>query len=260
MNRRGLLQFDDFGFALPVTNPSYGKPPYHMRAYESLSVSFESDYDSAAPFLPSPLEFANDAPIVNISVRRIPFSTFGASLEASISYDVLYNGELWKYYPCYFVGSDGAENETGMLMGREYYGNAKKTAKIEMYYEHNVFVGKVSRPAGVPLFTLTMSPEYNLDPPRERKANQVNLRYIPGIGEGARPDICQLVGQICTVRPVIDSDGIADVWGGSGSVTFGVHSHADPWYRHKVGCIVSAAYGRWHNYVPHGFVLHDYLK
>lgn len=260
MEKAGLLTFENFGNALPVTNPSYGKPPYHMRAYENLSISYETDYECAAPFLPEPLEFADEKPIVNIAVRRIPFSTFGAALEASISFNVRYKGEDWKYYPCYYVGSDGTENETGMLMGREYYGNAKKVAKIELSFENNTFVGKVSRPGSVPLFTLTMSPREHLPTVHESKTNQINLRYIPGIEENAPPDICQLIGQICTAHPVLDCDGLTDTWSGIGSVTFHTQSSDEPWQQIKANRIVSASYGRWHNYVPHGFVLYNYLQ
>lgn len=260
MNKTGLLRFENFGNALPVTNPSYGKPPYYMRGYENLSITFETDYECAASFLPAPLEFVEDKPLVNISVRRIPFTTFGSALEASISFNVNFRGEQWKYYPCYYVGSDGTDNETGMLMGREYYGNAKKLAKIELVNENNCFVGTVSRPGRVPLFTVTISPRFHVDLPLESRTNQMNLRYIPGLGESDGPDICQLVGQRCVAHPVVGCDGLTDSWGGTGSVTFYTQSDDEPWYKLKVNHIVSANFGRWHNYVPSGFVLHDYLK
>ena len=261
MGKHGMLDFGKSGFAMPITNSAYPKPPYHGYV-ENLHVRYETDYEAAAPLLPAELEFADEVPVVNIGVTVFHFTTYGRYLEGYLSYDVLYKGERWNYYPYWLCGPyhDGTMGETGMLMGREYFGTAKKLAKIELVNDNNVIVGKISRPGIMPLVTIAMSPEYHVDAPEEGCDMTIDLRYIPGVEEGAGPDVCQLVASPVPSWPRKLSDGLVDVWGGAGSVTFHSTSAQDPWHLNKVNKILSATYGNYSKLVKPGYVLHDYLK
>lgn len=261
MGKPGLLTFENAGFAMPITNSPYPKPPYHSYI-ENLHITYETDYDAVAHMLPAELEFADENPIVNIGVSAFNFSTFGRYMEGYLSYNVLFNGEPWNYYPYWLCGpyKDGTIGECGMLMGREYFGTAKKMAKIELVNENNVIVGKISRPGLMPLVTIAMSPAYHVDAPEKSCDMTIDLRYIPGVDVNAGPDVCQLVASEVPSWPNKLADGRVDVWGGEGSVTFHSTSAQDPWHVNKVNKVLSATYGNYAKEVAPGYVLHDYLK
>lgn len=261
MGKQGMLDFGAAGFAMPITNSAYPKPPYHSYI-ENLHISYETDYDAVAPFLPAELEFADEVPVANIGVSRFKFSTFGCYMEAYISYDVLFEGKKWNYYPYWLCGpaANGTIGETGMLMGREYFGTAKKMAKIEMVNENNIICATIARPGNMPLATIAMSPTEHLDAPEESCDMTIDLRYIPGVDPDAGPDVCQLVASEVPSWANKLSDGLVDVWTGAASVTFHCESAQDPWYKNKVNKIISASYGNYSKEVKPGYVLYDYLK
>ena len=68
MSKRGKLKYQDFGFTMPINDPTVDKPPYHYRNIECMSITYETEYESAALMVPEELEFADDPPIVNVMV------------------------------------------------------------------------------------------------------------------------------------------------------------------------------------------------
>lgn len=261
-----IMKFDNGGFAMPITGVSagedaaYGKPPYHIYV-ENINIDFETDYDAVAPFLPAPLEFADENPVACVGVNNMFFTNFGTTMECYLGYRCLFEGEVWNYFPYWLIGArEGRTDVTAMQMGRELHGNGKKIADITLTNEQNIVVGKVSRPSNMPLFTATVSPQRNVELPHEYEERTIDLRYIPGLSNDYAPEVCQLVGIRNMAYPYVHADGLCDVWTGPASLEFHSKSPNDPWHVNKVNKILNATYGRYCRNIPPAFVMHDYLK
>lgn len=170
-------------------------------------------------------------------------------------YNVTFEGKDYYYLPYLFVTS-----EVPMLAGREIWGYNKKLAEMKFIHVRNQISCTVDRPEGTRIATATVSPQVNL--PKEAWSNKdiISLKLIPSAEEGKEPDVCQLIGCTFTLSPVVGTDGIAELWDGIGSITWGSESNDDPWHKNEVTKVLGGTYGRFNIHLPYGYVLHDYLK
>lgn len=251
---KGKLKYEDFGMIIPVTDAAASKPPIYYRNAEVISITYKTNYETAAKMLPEELEFAGDYPTATILISNYPFSTLGPYKEAILVLNVKYKGKEYGYMPNLFV-----TNEPPMLAGREIWGYAKKLAEIEFIKEHDQICAIIERPKGNRILTAEISPRENVKAEQWKNVDAISLKKIPS-ATGEYDDVCQLIGCEYTLNPIVATDGITELWKGESSIKFENNNLLDPWYNVPVLEIEEAYYGHFNNYLPYGYILYDYLK
>lgn len=255
MGLKGKLGVKDyFGEVIPLTDPACCKPVYLYRNISMMAVTYETDYESVAEFLPKELEFATDPPQVTVMMSDLSFSNLGEYGEAFLIFAAKYKGKDINYASNLFV-----TQEEPLIAGREIYGFPKKLAKIEFTHQRNQFMGWVERPVGKRLFDLTVTPQVNLTQADWVHKDSVVIKQIPR-SDGQALEVCKLVGVDYHLTPIVGTDGIAEFWSGVGSLTFYAQSNDDPWHKAKVNKVVSAVCGKFNIHLPYGYDMLDYLK
>jgi acetoacetate decarboxylase len=257
MGKKGLLQFEEFGESMPVTDPYIPVPPVYPRQVEQFIVNFEADYDSVARKIPEPLEFAGDVPTGAVVCNKIGFVTDAAPfLEAQLAFNVTYNKKPYLYISNLFVSSAEA-----LVAGREVYGYAKKLAHCDYYSDLDQQVMIVDRPRGIRIFSASVRIHRPATPPGpEASKDTLNLKLIPSPVAGEGPQVCQLVAVPIKGDILVGPDGLAEYWECSGSISWGSSSRLDPWHETKITKITGATFCRSNSILKHGYIVHDYLK
>ena len=258
MVKKGKLKFDDFGYTMPVNDPTVDRPPYYYRNIESMCITYETDYEEVAKIVPAELEFADERPIVQVMVSKFGFSTLGPYNEVDICINVKYQGKKYAYISNLFV-----TQEVPLIAGREIWGYGKKLAPvIELRKEKEEIIGIMERPQGNRLMTAVMRPEKNMEAKvwNDASIDLISLKLIPSAEEGKKPDVCQLVGCGYRLFPKVDTDEITELWSGSGSLMWNNPTEMDKLYKAPVKKIIGCTYGWFNIYLPYGYVVHDYLK
>ncbi len=255
MGLKGKLDIKDyFGEVVPVTDPACCKPLHLYRNITMMAVTYETDYDAVAGMLPKELEFANDPPQVTVMVSDLSFSNLGEYGEAFLIFAAKYKGKDINYCPNLFV-----TQEVPLIAGREIWGFPKKLAKIDITHQRNQFIGVIERPHGNKLFDVIVSPEVNLKASDWVHKDSVVIKQIPR-SDGKALEVCKLVGVDYHLSPVVGTDGIAEFWSCTGSITFHSQSTDDPWWKAKVNKVIGAVYGKFNISLPYGYDLLDYQK
>ena len=251
MARRGQLKLDHYGATMPVTGEAVQKPPFYYRHMEMMFITYRTDEDAAAAWLPEQMELEGPA-TVTVIVAHYGASTFGPYNEAMISIRARLDGQLVSYYPALFTDS-----EAPLIGGREIWGFAKKLAKVEIRHESEVMMGLVERPTGNRLLTAVMrkvtpvrSEDFVLTP-------SVSLKVIPCATEARRPALAQLIGSALELVPQVGANGIPDIWTGPGSLHYDAPSAVDPWYKLPVLDVLGCYAGTFDAVLGHGRILKE---
>jgi acetoacetate decarboxylase len=119
---------------MPLTNPSYPRPPYRFTNREYLIISYRTDPAALAAVVPEPLEITE--PIVKYEFIRMPDSTgFGDYTESGQVIPVRYQGQLGNYVHSMYLDDDAP-----IAGGREIWGFPKKLATPKISHEGDVIV------------------------------------------------------------------------------------------------------------------------
>ena len=128
-------QVREQAFAMPLTNPSFPRPPYRFYNREYIIISYRTDPVALAAVVPEPLQVAE--PIVKYEFIRMPDSTgFGDYTESGQVIPVTYNGEHGSYVHSMYLDDDAP-----IAGGRELWGFPKKLASPKIVHEGDVIVG-----------------------------------------------------------------------------------------------------------------------
>jgi len=258
MGRFGKLKTADFGYTMPVNDPAVDRPPYYYRNIESMCITYETDYETAAEMVPVDLEFADDPPVVQVMISDFGFSTLGPYKELDICFSVLYKGKKYAYIPNLFV-----TQEIPLIAGREIWGYAKKLASvIEIRREREEVIGVVERPAGNRIVTAVMRPERNVEANvwNDASCDLISIKLIPSAEEYREPDVVQMIGCGYRLFPIVGTDGITELWTGKGGLIWNNPTELDKLYKAPVKRIIDCTYGWFNIYLPYGYVLKDYKK
>ena len=130
-----IAQVREQAFAMPLTNPSFPRPPYRFYNREYIIISYRTDPAALAAVVPEPLQIAE--PIVKYEFIRMPDSTgFGDYTESGQVIPVTYNGEHGSYVHSMYLDDDAP-----IAGGRELWGFPKKLASPKIVHEGDVIVG-----------------------------------------------------------------------------------------------------------------------
>src|SRR5919204_448288 len=77
----GRLAPGRFGFAMPVTDPPFDRPPYYYRGIEVMGFAYETDDQAAAEIVPEGLTIADLASPPLVTLKVIPSPEEGAPPE-----------------------------------------------------------------------------------------------------------------------------------------------------------------------------------
>ncbi len=128
-------QVREQAFAMPLTNPSFPRPPYRFYNREYIIISYRTDPAALAAVVPEPLEVSE--PLVKYEFIRMPDSTgFGDYTESGQVIPVRFNGEAGSYVHSMYLDDDAP-----ISGGRELWGFPKKLASPKIVHEGDVIVG-----------------------------------------------------------------------------------------------------------------------
>jgi acetoacetate decarboxylase len=211
---------------MPATAPLFPPPPIALRNVESLSITFETDEDSALEILPSVLELATPA-TATIGVFALPTSALGSYREANLYLSAMYEGRPCRYCAMFMVTNDQA-----LAFGREVQGVPKKLGHVVFERTAQGVYGYAERPAGHRLLSLGLGLERAIEPQPAPSIPAVALRTI------GQPDGSLAADLIETRSTWV----LTSQWLGTGSIAFPEHSDVDNWEMLPVVGIRSAAY------------------
>jgi len=246
MEKEGRLTKEQFGYTMPVDAPLFTKPPIYYHDVEAISITYETDEDSALDILPAGLELAIPA-TATVIFLRYPFSTLGPYNEAILGVSCIYNG-LPKFYITYIV----VDSDIPLSAGREIWGYPKKFAQITLEKDGDSIIGTMERPRGNRICTGIVRLEKPLQPTETGKGSgSISLRVIPNPNGSNDPSIAELIEVPPDNTPI-------ESYEGSGSVQFNSNSVTDPWHKLVVNKVTMAIYRRYHMVLHPGEVIKRY--
>ena len=125
----------DTAFAMPLTSPSYPRPPYRFTNREFFIITYRTDPDALRAVVPEPLEI--DEPLVKYEFIRMPDSTgFGDYTETGQVIPVSYEGVKGGYTHAMFLN-----DHAPIAGGRELWGFPKKLADPCLRSDREVLIG-----------------------------------------------------------------------------------------------------------------------
>jgi acetoacetate decarboxylase len=236
-----------------VGGGAYPSPPYIYDTEETLVLAFDTDADAAAPLLPPGLELLLPARGVVTFVKQ-GRSPIGGYNEAWVGLRAAWKGE-----PLTFMIFCLLDNDIAMIAGREIWGIPKKLAEVTIEWHREIFVGKVERPAGVPICTVTAQlgdavPEGNAIRPTAGAC----LRQIPSPEENGAP-LVELIKMPVSQYHVTQGSTSPATWQAEAQLQFFSNSKQDPWGVLPVLGVRGARYTRGGGrHLGYGEVLHRY--
>lgn len=237
---------------MPIDAPAINLPPHRYRGMELIIVEYTSDADSLAASLPAGMELT-DTPTAVFILGDYHWSSFGPYLEVIMGIRAVFGGKPYMHIPYIYV-----TQEAPLIAGREIWGYPKKLAHMRLEKHSELYMGILDRPPGNRLATAVMRTATNLSAKDFVMQPITSLRVIPNVRERGRPDLAQLISCDFDVRPVIATDGVAELWSGPGSLTLTGNSVNDPIHRLPVKEIQTCVYGFFNAYLPYGKVLKEY--
>jgi len=236
----------DLPYSLPRPGPTYGPPPYAYRSCPQLIVVFRSSAGAIRALVPEPL-VPNDHDLAFLMIGTMRTDEFGDYSESIIAVPAAFDGITGNFVVFHHVDA-----EKPMVAGREIMGWPKRLAAVSWSESEGRLEATASRdgtalvrataelmePAGPE--DLTLSPTW------------LNLKLIPSVADGARPDVAQI-----TATTLLDVSADA---GRRGRATLELTSTAsDPVSRLEVHEVVGAVHAELSFDLPGGEVVHDYL-
>jgi acetoacetate decarboxylase len=240
--------------SIPLDGALHGPPPARFRDGEILTIQYVTDSEAVADLVPAPLEPASSVVMVQIArwgdVPGLGRNAYECNVMLAVR--LTSNGRTVEgsYSPYFYVDSDRA-----MAGGREFHGQPKRLADVQLATLGDLIVGTVTR-NGITVFTGTLpykAQRATLDDVRRRVdlVTNINLKIIPHID--GRTAVRQL-----TARDLTDVD-VVECWTGPGTAEIRPSAQA-PMYRLPVLEHLEGYYWRADFSLVGGVVLHDYLQ
>lgn len=247
MSAKGRLTPARWGGFMPAHNPISQRGPWYYRDTECVLIEFETDREAALEFLPSDLELYEPTTAFMV-IETNHWTTLGPYSEVYNGVLCTWKGELYAYVPGVYV-----TGEASQLVGRETYGFGKKRAhRIELIRHDDCQVEAVMdvKPGDGAIRAMVRTA---VNEPASAVGTMplICLRIIPCAEGGPKPALAQLVSVLFEAKPIIGSDGIAEVYSGPGDLRFGAPSDAQL----PVKRLLSAKYARFNAVLPYGKVL-----
>ncbi|MBI1731427.1 MAG: acetoacetate decarboxylase family protein [Gammaproteobacteria bacterium] len=252
MAKNGRLTPDKWGPFGPPHNSLGHKGPWYYRDTEVVLVEFLTDEDYVLNIMPPELELYEPA-MAFMVIETNHWTTIGPYSEVYNGILCTWKGELHAYVPGVYV-----TGEASQIIGREVYGFGKKRAHRIELIRHDT--GEVEalmevKPGDRALRAL-MNTQKNEPAEAVGTLPLIVLRIVPDAEGSDIPALAQLVSVTFSAKPLMGSDGKAEVFSGPGSLTFGCASDAEL----PVKQVVSCKYAHFNADLPYGKVLKTYTQ
>ena len=243
----GLARAADLAYSVPNSDPLYPSPPWTFKGNRGLLIIFKSDPEVLKKLVPAPLIPNADGTVAMwigeykvVEPFVLPYTEFGMSITSTL------NGKSVEYSTNLYLDDDAA-----ITAGREVWGWPKKHAVMSYQQSGGKVVATVKR-KGVEIVRATFEATGDLPIKPADPLMLANLKTIPSVRAGAKPDVQQITG-----TPVSDTVRVLK----SGKATLQLRSSPDdPLGKIPVKEILDAMYSESDFVLPLGEVLHDYLK
>jgi acetoacetate decarboxylase len=248
-----------FADRLPFSGPAWGalypEPPHFYRNTSNLFMSYATNAEETRRLLPDGVSLLSDEARVIVWICDSPFGTFGPHQGAYAFIEVEFEGRPFLYEAFLWVSSESA-----LAAGRELWGDSKKLADISLRLEREEVVAEVSRTDAQPILRLRMRVEAWGEVAELPSYPGLCLKMIPSAASPRSWEVLQLVADEMDIRPVIASDGRAEVFAGTGTIALTPDVALDP-----VGLLtpigpVRAHFARLHLELGMGAIVRDYLS
>lgn len=247
MAKYGKFTPAQWGPFMPAHNSLSQKGPWYYRDTECIVVEFELDERWCLEVLPSDLELFEPA-MGFMVIETNHWTTLGPYSEVYSGILCKWRGELHAYVPAVYV-----TGENSQIVGREVWGFGKKRAhRIELTRHDTGEIEAVMevKPGQRALHAM-MRTAVNESADSIGTLPLICLRICPDAEGGSRPALAQLVSVLFSAKPLIGSDGRAEVYSGAGWMNFDSPSDA----RMPIGRILSCKYAHFNADLPYGKVL-----
>lgn len=234
-------------YAMPYMSPLYFAPPMEYRDNWSQHVTFRSEPQVIAKFIPKPL--VPDPSGLMFLLTSYFFATeFGHYREATLCAHATFNGKPVNYTLFLMLN-----NAIAICGGREIWGWPKKLGDIETEERDGVVKTRIGR-GGTELVRASVVLRELIDPQELRGTTEyVNWKFIPSVKNGAPPDVNQLTWtKLTNFVP-------HKVYRGPASIEF-TKSPADHYADIPVLEVVEGFYYSSDFTLNDGEVIHDFLK
>lgn len=255
MARKGTLNFESFGYAMPAAEPLFKRPPFRHHGVDALSLVFETDYDTVSRIVPAELEFTHDTPRATLLVEYFRNALIPNYYEAILMLHCNFEGIPCFYTPSILVTAAGA-----MVTGREVWGFPKKPALITLEKTGQDIRCSLKRPGGSEIADISLSVKERLERSLWKNMESMMLKIIPSAEEQQLPDICQLVACRYDLEPEENEAKETELWRAEANVKWGGAPQEDPWDMVPFVNLLEARCGVFQTSLGYGRVVHDYLK
>jgi len=250
----GNLTKDKFGFSAPVWSPMFNSVPLIITESENLIILYEAEKEEVLNILPEGVELLNDTPIIQALFNK---SLGGSAGEHFGNY--LFPVCKYQDKPYFLEHFLMVTNDVAMIMGREFWGDAKKLCHTNWVWEGNELVVTVERPKGLKLLTahFRIDKQCNIEEVNMPDYPLLAMKYIPSC-EGGSPSVYQYIeGKLEIIKP---ASGDIDIWQGTGSVWMNSPTDVTPIYKIKPKKIIGAYFLKCGFKMDYAKVIKDFLK
>lgn len=175
-------------FAMPLTDPSYPKPPYKFYNREFFVIKYRTDLKRLRELVPEPLEVIDDT--VSYEFIRMPDSTgFGDYTETGQVIPVRFTAENGEVQEGGYVHAMYLNDHSPIAGGREIWGFPKKLASPKLRHEQETLVGTLHY-GDVLCVSATMGYKHR-DIAQAMTKPAFMIKIIPHVD--CTPRICELV-------------------------------------------------------------------
>ncbi len=151
-------------------------------------------------------------------------------------------------------------NDVAMVMGREFWGDAKKLCYTEWIWEGNEVVVNVERPKKLTLLKahFRIEKQVSLEELNYHNYPCLALKYIPSCEKDKEPDVYQYIeGNLEIIPP---ASGKIEVWQGTGSIWMPSPTDVIPVYKLKPKKILGSYYIRCGFKMDYAKVVKNFLE
>ena len=175
-------------YTTPIGAPAFVRGPHRFRRREYFNVTYRTDREAAAKFVPEPLQV--EEPLVRFEVMKMPDTTgYGSYVECGQAIVVRYGEERGEFLLGMYL-----DNLPAIAAGRELSAYPKKLGKAQLYIDSDTLVGTLDY-GTVRVATATMGYKHRpLDLDQAKREIGVPMFMLKILwGYEGRPRICELL-------------------------------------------------------------------
>jgi acetoacetate decarboxylase len=223
----GKFTLDRFGQSGPAHSPLY-EVPFQVKNATHLLFRYEADRDAVEDILPE-----------GCDLKEGPVYVW-ALVQSTDELPMKYSG-CYIFPECTFEGKDFVfeyflmvDADSAMASGREFWGDSKKLAKINMVWEGNEVFTTCERPTGFSLVNTHIRVSAQISPNEAPQLPPgICMKMIPSSEEGKPLQVHQYVEDATNLVPSTDASGRMNIFKAVGSVMMPNETDVWPIYKLK---------------------------